>query len=179
MLTSFSVILLIQFIIMMAGAIVANNGGVTAEIKDELDKALALYDENAKDPAPIAVKEGWNDFQQDFLCCGVVNVTDWSTGHPENKYNFPADVTKPVGCCSEMRDGTPLEAGSANQTLCLKAAADPDSKDYYFGGCFTGMMDRFNSHKASVVTIGVITLIFMFINVIASFALCMMLTGDV
>lgn len=179
MLTSFSVILLIQFIIMLAGAIVASNGGVTAEIEKNVYKALALYDDQAKedsDPTGYAVKEGWNQFQKDFRCCGVDDVTDWSNA---TAFHFPNGVTKPVGCCHEKRDGTPLADGSAEQTTCLKAPADADSKDYYFGGCFTGMMDRLHSHKTSVVTIGVLTLVFMFINIVASFALCMMLTGDV
>ena len=179
MLTSFSVILLIQFIIMLAGAIVASNGGVTAEIEKNLDKALAMYDDKANadtDPTGYAVKEGWNQFQKDFQCCGVVDVTDWSNA---TSFNFPAGVTKPVGCCHEKQDGTLLPTGSADQTTCLKDTTGADSKDYFFGGCFTGMMDRLDSHKGSVVTIGVLTLVFMFINIIASFALCMMLTGDV
>ena len=184
MLTSFSVILLIQFIIMLAGAIVASNGGVTAEIEKNLDKALALYDDKANadtDPTGYAVKEGWNQFQKDFQCCGVVDVTDWSNATLSNatSFNFPAGVTKPEGCCHEKKDGTPLPMGSADQTTCLKDTTGADSKDYFFGGCFTGILDRLDSHKGSVVTIGVLTLVFMFINIIASFALCMMLTGDV
>ena len=183
MLTSFSVILLLQFIIMMAGAIVASNGAVTADIENDMKQTLAHYDDSAdsvKDPQGYAVKTVWNEFQKDFLCCGVDNVTDWSTGQPNNKYNWTATgQNKPEGCCSQTRDGTPLALNSANQTLCLKAAADPASKDYYFEGCLTEMMDNVDSHKSSLVDVSVVTLVFMFVNVIASFGLCMMLTGDV
>ena len=181
MLTSFSVILLLQFIIMMAGAIVASNGAVTADIENDMKQTLAHYDDSAdsvKDPQGYAVKTVWNEFQKDFLCCGVDNVTDWSTGQPNNKYNWTATgQNKPEGCCSQTRDGTFL--AGANLTTCLKATADPASKDYYFEGCFTEMMDNVDSHKSSMVTVGVITLVFMFVNIIASFGLCMMLTGDV
>ena len=183
MLTSFSVILLLQFIIMMAGAIVANNGTVTQTIHDDMIQALAHYDDSADektDPEGYAVKTVWNTFQQEFLCCGVDNVTDWSTAYPDNKYNWNVTVTgqnKPEGCCSQFKNGTFIVG--ANITKCLTATADPASEDYNFKGCFTEMMENVDSHKSSMITVGVITLVFMFLNIVASFGLCMMLTGDV
>ena len=183
MLTSFSVILLLQFIIMLAGAIVANNGGVSQDIQDDMIQTLGYYNDNAtetSDSKAFAVKEVWNKFQAEFHCCGVINVTDWSTGQPNNKkYNFPAGENKPQGCCTLKRDGTEIAADSADETACRKAAATAEDATYYFGGCFTGMMERVNSHKSSMITIGVLTLVFMFVNIVSSFGLCMMLTGDV
>ena len=181
MLTSFSVILLLQLIIMAAGALVSYDSATTDVIADDMYGTLPYYDDSAdsvKDPQGYAVKTVWNKFQRDFLCCGVRDVSDWSSIF-QNKHNFPAGQNKPEGCCSQTRDGTPLALNSANQTLCLKAAADPASKDYYFEGCLTEMMDNVDSHKSSMVDVSVVTLVFMFVNVIASFGLCMMLTGDV
>ena len=182
MLTSFSVILLLQFIIMLAGAIVASNGGVSEEIKEDMIQTLAYYKDDADkgtDEQAKAVKDVWNTFQKDFHCCGVINVTDWSTGQPNNKYNFAPGINKPEGCCNKTRTGTTIAAGSAEETTCLKAPANPDDTTYYFGGCFTGMMTRLDHHKSSMITTGVLLLIFMFVNIISSFGLCMMLTGDV
>ena len=183
MLTSFSVILLLQFIIMLAGAIVANNGGASQAIQDDMIKTLGCYNDDAtqdSDPKAFAFKEVWNKFQAEFHCCGVINVTDWSTGQPNNKqYNFPAGENKPQGCCTLKKDGTEIAADSADETACRKAAATAEDATYYFGGCFTGMMERVNSHKSSMITIGVLTLVFMFVNIVSSFGLCMMLTGDV
>ena len=185
MLTSFSVILLLQFIIMMAGAIVADNGTVSQTIEDDMIQTLAHYDDSAdsvKDPEGWAVKNVWNEFQREFLCCGVVDVTDWSTGRPNNTYNWPANVTgqnKPEGCCYKKKDDTPFPLAGTNLTDCLKAPANATSEVYYFKGCFTEMMDNVDSHRSSMITVGVITLVFMFLNIVASFGLCMMLTGDV
>ena len=182
MLTSFSVILLLQFIIMMAGAIVADNGTVSQTIEDDMIQTLAHYDDSAdsvEDPEGYALETAWNEYQRDFTCCGVVDVTDWSTGRPNNTYNFPTKQNKPEGCCSYTRNGTSLEEGSADQTTCLDAPANATSEVYYFEGCFTEMMDNVDSHRSSMITVGVITLVFMFLNIVASFGLCMMLTGDV
>ena len=179
MLTSFSVILLLQFIIMLAGAIVASNGGVSEEIKEDMIQTLAYYKDDATDDQAKAVKDVWNTFQGDFHCCGVINVTDWSTGQPNNKYNFATGINKPQGCCKNWRNGTAIAAGSADETNCLKAAPNPDDTTYYFGGCFTGMMTRLDHHKSSMITTGVLLLVFMFVNIVSSFGLCMMLTGDV
>ena len=179
MLTSFSVILLLQFIIMLAGAIVANNGGVAEDIKEDMIQTLGYYNDQATDDQAMAVKDVWNTFQNDFLCCGVINVTDWSTGQPNNNYNFPAGLNKPQGCCTQMKDGTAILPDSAEEATCRKATANPEDATYYFRGCFTGMMERLGNHKSSMITIGVVTLIFMFVNIVSSFGLCMMLTGDV
>ena len=65
------------------------------------------------------------------------------------------------------------------EETCRKASADPSSTDYNFKGCFTGMMKRVAKHRSAMVTIGVLTLLFMFINIAGSFSLCMMLTGEV
>ena len=183
MLTSFSVILLLQFIIMLAGAIVANNGGLSQDIEDDMIQTLAYYNDNAtetSDPQAFAVKEVWNKFQAEFECCGVRNVTDWSGGLPMNfNYSFPAGLNKPQGCCTLKRDGTEIAKDSADETACRKAPANATDTTYYFGGCFTGMMERVDNHKSSMITVGVLTLIFMFVNIVSSFGLCMMLTGDV
>ena len=182
MLTSFSVILLLQFIIMLAGAIVANNGGVSQDIEDDMIQTLAYYNDNAtetSDPKAFAVKEVWNKFQAEFECCGVINVTDWSTGLPNNNYSFPSNYSKPQGCCTLKRDGTAIEQDSVDEATCRNATANAADTTYYFGGCFTGMMERVDNHKSSMITVGVLTLIFMFVNIISSFGLCMMLTGDV
>ena len=151
-------------------------------IAGDMYGTLPYYNDTAdkdKDPQGYAVTTLWNEFQQDLLCCGVRSVTDWSS-IPQNEHNWTVTgQNKPEGCCSKTRDGTPLALNSANQTLCLKAAADPASKDYYFEGCLTEIMDNVDYHKSTMIDVSVVTLVFMFVNVIASFGLCMMLTGDV
>merc|ERR1719225_594753 len=159
MLTSFSVILLLQFIIMLAGAIVASNGGVSEEIKEDMIQTLSYYKDDADkgtDEQAKAVKDVWNTFQEEFHCCGVINVTDWSPATYNNTYNFPTGITKPQGCCHKTRNGTTIAAGSTDETTCLKATPNPDDTSYYFGGCFTGMMTRLDHHKSSMITTGVL-----------------------
>ena len=181
MLTSFSVILLLQFIIMVVGAVVVNNGSLSSEIEKEMNKSLSYYnDQPDQDTPSSAYKTIWNEFQKDFQCCGVVSVKDWSL--PGNDYHFQTGINKPEGCCKMFRNGTQIPTNGTQMTTeetCRKASADPSSTDYNFKGCFTGMMKRVAKHRSAMVTIGVLTLLFMFINIAGSFSLCMMLTGEV
>ena len=181
MLTSFSVILLLLFIVMVFGALLFYFYTTTDWIENDVYATLPYYDDSAdkdKDPRGYAVKADWNKFQRDFLCCGLRNVSDWSIAHPDNNYNWTVTgQNKPEGCCSQFRDGTPIVG--TNITTCLTAPADSASKVYYFEGCLTEMMHNVDSYKSRMVNVSVVTLVFMFVNVIASFGLCMMLTGDV
>jgi len=171
MLGTYFTLILAMFIVMVIGAVLGYSGDLEKTIKNPLKKALVNYQDNATeaDPAQFAYKGAWNKVQEELKCCGVDDVTDWSGS---DFYWVPAAANKPLGCCMENQDGNKLSEDE--QMACRKTEQAPDSKTYFFRGCYTMIKDQIESNQNTVVGVAVGVVIVMFLNMLFSFAMCTM-----
>ena len=148
MLGTYFTIILALFIVMVVGAVLGYSGNLESAIKDPLEKALQKYNDNPSEDAGQAYKAVWNEVQTELRCCGVNNVNDWN----HDTFGFTGKFNKPLGCCMVGRqtDLTETEQKvSREQDLvwscilssqaCRESTEGPDSKTYYFEGCYTAM----------------------------------------
>jgi len=167
MLGTYFTIILVLFIAMVVGTVMITHGDLGKTIKDSLKDELKMYDDtpgnniNAK-----ASKTFWNLVQEELSCCGVNNVTDWTKNKDKDDFHFTSLINKPEGCCKIDRNGNPLDTNGIQE--CRESSESADSEKYYFEGCYT----LIEKQLPIGVAIGVI--IFMFISLLLSFALCTM-----
>lgn len=151
LLVSFFICLLLVFVLMIAGAIMA--GGYQDILKKLLDKGLAEmktgYEKNAE------VKNSVDTLEQEFKCC-LFNATE--KGH-ESCYPPTATTVAPAG------------NSTANST-----AAPAPKPEPYKANCADAVMKKVNDlmdrYKVRIVGIGVASAVIVLIGMIVSMALC-------
>jgi len=169
MLGTYFTIVLALFIVMLVGAILGYSGNLDEQIKKPFTKALNLYRDQTNDNvAKEAYKDAWNEAQKELLCCGVDSVADWD----DDKFGFVTPINKPIGCCYKNRQGDELD--DSQQKVCREAPLDKDSTDYYFEGCYSKMKDLVEENQEIVVGVAIGVVVFMFLNMVFAFSLCMM-----
>ena len=151
LLTFFFISLLLIFILMIAGAVMA--AGYQAILQDLLDKGL---NEMKKDYGNAKVKESLDNLEQEFECC-MFNATE--AGH---KSCYPKTTAAPPA---------PTAAGNAT------AAPPPTSGGEAFtANCAAAVMKKVNllldMYKVRIVGIGVASAIIVVLGMIVSMALC-------
>jgi len=181
MLITFFSILLVIFICMIAASCVAAKGDLTEDLEERMSNAMKQYDNKTNTTGGIALNELWDEAQAELLCCGVANVTDWQVKDPNfpNFPNFDTGLQVPKGCCTYNRTNPTEAMGDADQLTCQKTAKpDPTDKTYYFEGCYTHYYDNAEKLKGPLTAVAVVIMVFMFLNIIFSFAFCIILDHE-
>lgn len=175
MLATYFVLLLALMILMVVGVALGYSGDLDITIKKPLKEALSKYRDNVdeSDSALFAYKESWNTVQEEFKCCGVDNVADWAGS--EFQWS-PSSANKPLGCCIETKDGATMS--DEQQLVCREATQDSASQKYYFDGCYTLIKDKVKKNEKSILGTATVVAIVMFLNLLSSFAMCVMSKKD-
>lgn len=171
MLGTYFTIILALFIVMLVGAILGYSGDFEKIIKKPLKDALNEYDDQPGDnPAKTSLKSIWNEVQTELKCCGVDGVGDWNN----SKFDWESGYNKPEGCCHYKRNSDdPLD--DEDMKVCRGGASfNPDSKTYYFRGCYTIITNEVRENQDLVVGLAIGVVAIMFLNMLFSFSLCMM-----
>jgi len=172
MLGTYFTIILALFIAMVVGAVLGYSGNLESTIKSPLKNALNSYDDKPGDNvAKGALKTAWNEVQKELKCCGVDNVSDW-TSNPGH-FNFDLPVNKPEGCCKIGRPGE-TNLSEAEIADCLQSTEAAPGTKYYFEGCYTAMKNQVKDNQNILVGVAIGVVVLMFLNMLFAFALCTM-----
>jgi len=172
MLGTYFTIILALFIAMVVGTVMITQGDLGEKIKVSLKKELKMYDDTPEDNNAKAQASNtfWNLVQEELRCCGVDSFTDW-TDNTDKDFHFNNNFNKPKGCCKKDREGKTLDPDGIEYNDCRKSA---DSQKYYFEGCYTLIEKQVKDNQNILVGVAIGVIIFMFLNMLFSFALCTM-----
>jgi hypothetical protein len=177
MLGTYFTLLLAMFIIMVVGAVLGYSGTFESTIKDPLLKSIKKYQDNPQDAGKEALKKGWNEVQEELMCCGVNDVADWNSGEwrPENPGWNPSNANKPEGCCKWIvKDGETVIASPTEITTCRTTQGTAESTMYKFKGCYTLMKDTITDYQDTMIGVAIGVVVVMFLNMLFAFAMCTM-----
>lgn len=176
LLGTFFILILVMFIMMVVGAVLLYTGHLMETVRVPLSDALDQYDDASDNQGDKSFKEAWNVVQEELQCCGVDNVTDWRT-RAEVDHHFPEGFNKPEGCCAWKRTDGNWENIADDEDKVKVCREDTGTNigksEYAFEGCFTRLLDKIKDNKNTVMFAAIGVLVMMFINMIASVALCM------
>merc|ERR1711972_146501 len=148
MLGTYFTFVLLLFILLLTGGILAYSGDLKNSIRTPLLKTVAKYDDSATDGKAAAYKK-------DMKCCGVVNAKDWETNVTSPKWD-PSTANKPEGCCMWMMvDGKTEDISKDTDKIQACRGANvletALTAEYYWDGCFTKFEDKVENNKSVVV----------------------------
>lgn len=153
------VLLLIGIVV---GAVLAYKGDYHTLEKPFIE-ALKKYDDRSNSGPDKTLVEAWDNFQQDFQCCGVESFKDWA----EYNENFQADIDTgyptrrvPESCCDP----------SMNPKKCANTALSIDGIRPI--GCFTFVVDEINKHSVIIGSVAIGVVVSMLVNAIISIYMC-------
>jgi len=181
MLGTYFAIVLTVFIMCIVGAVLGYSGNLEETIKDPFLKAITKYNDSPnKDGTPeekaqYYFKEAFNKAQEDFKCCGIDGVEDWTGAatKPDAPNWDPKGSNKPLGCCRFKKDGTEITPDSV--AACRNSSAgDHKSKIYNFNGCYSEFEKKIEENQNMVVGIAIGVVVVMFLNMLFAFAMCTM-----
>lgn len=173
--------ILILFMVLIGGAVLAYRGNLKDNIEKPLYKSISMYKD---DPDPnteakeLALKQAWNTVQAELLCCGVSNATDWRNATAAGW--SPSSVNKPEGCCSWKAgaDGKAVDiSGDAAAVLNCRRTVQSltdSNKVYYFDGCFAKFEDQVKKNKEVVIWATAGAALIMIVTLLVALAMCMM-----
>jgi len=176
MLGTYFVLILVMFIVMVVGAVLAYTGDLQSTLKEPLLKALGEYKDNPQGDPQIAFKNVWNEVQAEMKCCGVNNGYDWKNSNPDFSAGG-SEFKVPVGCCHWQKnaDGAWVDLPEAERDVCRKTVpAEPWTDKYAFEGCFTSILNEIEESQGIVAGIAIGVVVVMFLNMLFSFAMCTM-----
>ncbi|CAG5108643.1 Oidioi.mRNA.OKI2018_I69.chr1.g3889.t1.cds [Oikopleura dioica] len=149
MTTTYSVILLVLFLLELSAAIY---GFVQ---KDEVSNSIKTFAFDAMDSwNETAIQNSWNTIQKSFDCCGVDHYRDWSnaTGHGEtfltwasangwdpNGTTLNTEYPVPDSCCVTAAENCGLSYNVKNATDALRPAGSDQ-------GCADGVANWLIDH---------------------------------
>jgi len=92
-LLTYIIVLLIFFVVLLIGGVLGYvfKGKVSEPLKLEMQRTITEYHKN-----PL-IKSTWENVQNVFHCCGVVNYTDWEK-------ELHGDEKVPMSCCRKKED---------------------------------------------------------------------------
>jgi len=177
MLGTYFTFVLLLFILLLTGGILAYSGDLKNTIKTPLLKTVAKYDDSATDGKAAAYKKAWNSIQKDMKCCGVVNAKDWEKNVTAPKWD-PSTANKPEGCCMWMMvdaETKDISKDTAKIETCRRATVLESAltSDYFWDGCFTKFEDKVEGNKSVVVWCTSISAIVLVLTLLITLGLCM------
>lgn len=130
MTTTFSVLLIIVFLLEVAVAIcgILLRSKTEAFLVNTLQQTITEYGNNSE------VTEIWDKVQRQFKCCGITSSTDWDTNNHTNN-------TVPLSCCN-------IPPGSYVSYQCTK-------EQIYPVGCLSKLGDFVRSNTSIVEGVGI------------------------
>lgn len=175
MLATYFTFILILFILLLTGGILAYSGDLKENIKKPLLKSVAKYNDQATAAKDKAYKDAWNTIMKDMKCCGVNNALDWKNATS----GWANGINKPAGCCGwRVVDGkaSDISKEASAVTACQQAAVDTAqlTNTYYWDGCFSKFEDKVEKNKSVVVwgtSIGAVVIV---LTLLVTLGLCMM-----
>jgi len=176
MLGTYFVLILVMFIVMVVGAVLAYTGDLQSTLNKPLMDALREYKDNPDTEAQTAFKAAWNEVQAELKCCGVDNGYDWIN----NNADFSASGSEfkvPEGCCHWRKDGNGdwVDLPEGQRDACRKTTpANPWTETFAFEGCFTSILNQIEESQGIVAGIAIGVVVVMFLNMLFSFAMCTM-----
>jgi len=180
MLATYFTFILILFICLIVGAVLAYKGNLKNKLETPLYKSVGMYKDNPDEKTEakaLALKQAWNTVQSELKCCGVGNATDWLVNATGAGWS-PGTANKPKGCCMwKIGDGGEALDISQDQTAvqsCREATFSASSKDYYFDGCFAKFEDQVKSNREVVIWATVGSALILVVTLLVALALCMM-----
>jgi len=169
LLTFFFLALLLVFVLMITGAVMATS--YQSILKEILDKGLAEmkkgYDSNAE------FKKSVDNIQQDFQCCLFEPTEkDHASCYPKQPTGAPAAPTAaPVAPTTAAGNSSATGAPTAAPTGAPTAAPGA-----FTANCAAAIMDKVNTaldmYKVRIVGIGVASAIIVVLGMVVSMALC-------
>jgi len=161
MLRLFAVILILLFILEIAGGITGYvyRGELKDGFKDGLEKSLQDYNENGE------VKTAVDEMQTFFQCCGNNGFDDWFNTDWEHSEAAGGNYSVPESCCKHTSSGckhTNLQFLSKNGTEAY------DTADINTKGCYNGLLDYFQSKLAIIGSTALGVAFFQLIGIVFS-----------
>ncbi|XP_025903162.1 CD63 antigen [Nothoprocta perdicaria] len=150
MVTTFAVLLSLIFLVEIAAAIAGYvfKDKVRAVLEQGLQEAVQKYGEDA------ALREGVDELQEEFHCCGINNYTDWANVAP-----FKGNDTVPRSCCR------------VNSTTCN---VHPSPATVYEEGCVSSLEAWM---KKNIVVVAAVALGIAFFEVLGIIFACCLMRG--
>ncbi|NXA56859.1 CD63 protein, partial [Nothocercus julius] len=148
MVTTFAILLSLIFLVEVAAAIAGYvfKDKVRSVLEQGLQEAVQKYGEDA------TLREGVDEIQKEFHCCGINNYTDWANVAP-----FKGNDTVPQSCCR------------INSTACN---VHPSPATVYQEGCVRSLEAWM---KKNIVVVAAVALGIAFFEVLGIvFACCLM-----
>jgi len=183
MLGTYFTFILILFICLIVGAVLAYKGNLKNKLETPLYKSVAMYKDNPDEKTEskgLALKQAWNTVQNELKCCGVGNASDWLNA-TEAGWS-PDKANKPKGCCMWKVgvDGSAMDI-SQDQTAvqtCRESVVSRTSSElskvYYFDGCFAKFEDQVKKNREVVIWATVGAALILVVTLLVALALCMM-----
>ncbi|CAH3890276.1 CD63 antigen-like [Pieris brassicae] len=137
MIMAFAGAMVLMFVFQLSACIAGYvlKGSTVALVQQQLLNTMDVYGSN------LEVTKLWDEVQEDFTCCGVLNSSDWLPHlHTEESFGLP------ISCCDHVY-GT-IQTFNCNTTLA------------YTTGCSEAFGNWVKSHAASIGVAGIV-LVFM------------------
>ncbi|NXD17704.1 CD63 protein, partial [Nothocercus nigrocapillus] len=150
MVTTFAILLSLIFLVEVAAAIAGYvfKDKVRSVLEQGLQEAVQKYGEDA------TLREGVDEIQEEFHCCGINNYTDWANVAP-----FKGNDTVPQSCCR------------INSTTCN---VHPSPATVYQEGCVQSLEAWM---KKNIVVVAAVALGIAFFEVLGIIFACCLMRG--
>ncbi|XP_046404870.1 CD63 antigen-like [Ischnura elegans] len=164
MVVTFSVLLVIIFVLEVAG-------GITGYVlKDDVNKVMEENLNQLLEEYPVSEEynKAWNVLQYDLHCCGVKRPEDW-------KKVF-LNETLPWSCCSPASNASAIYEGNdqvepAHCSMAAVMLADEGESGVYHTGCLDALVGLLTKNA---VVIGAVCLTIAFIQIVGvAFSCCL------
>ncbi|XP_064637784.1 tetraspanin-18-like isoform X2 [Lineus longissimus] len=187
MLGTFFALMLLIFIILLVGAILAFvfRDTVTSVLKSEMESSLADKYGKTDD---TAITQAWDSAQELFKCCGVsgnfTSMTSWYLYQNSSWYagqpNNASRVMVPASCCKKEKNVFTDQAKCQGTTPVANSppvsppgtAGLKENPDMYGSGCYDVTYSNVMSNAIILGAIAIAILVVMMVAMILSCCLC-------
>ncbi|CAH0554427.1 unnamed protein product [Brassicogethes aeneus] len=155
MTTTYSSLLIVVFIL----EILVGIGGIVLKSKtrDVVENALITTMKEYDNPKYNETTALWDQVQNQFQCCGVMNYTDWMTSNS-------TDHKLPISCC-------PIPTGATGVMTCNQDNA-------YKLGCLDKFTDYIEGHATTIEGVGIGLAVLQILGILLSCYLSKQIRGD-
>lgn len=184
MLGIYFTMVLLLFVALIAGALLAYRGDLKKQIVPPLHKSISLYkdvdesQETSSEGHELALKKAWDTVQSELKCCGVENATDWRNASLAAW--SPSTANKPKGCCywkkGDEGEAIDISQDAAAVLTCRQNVPSLTelSKLYFFDGCFAKFEAEVKDNRQVVVWGTAIAALVLVATLLIALAMCLL-----
>jgi len=154
--------------------------GNTDTLKQPFLSSLETYDPSKTDNPSKALVNAWDDFQQDYKCCGVNDYKDWrefndyyKLNDPNNNNNNNYNYNGPYSGGSfgyntnngQQKPGVPkscCDASQGQQSVCQTEMTS--SSGLYNVGCFDPVVNEIDKHSTVIGIVAIAVFVALLVN---------------